>query len=155
MVSLLVLAAVPAALALPAQVPDTSLAALVNHLRQTELRSGGWRDSLVWQPSDSVTASFLDATGVAAHDRVLPLGTTHVRCPGSTDAAGRPLAQPVGYAVRVQVRRHGADSATVEVAVGCDFLYQGQPRGFAQGKRWDAVKGADGWHVALRKEWIT
>ena len=149
------LAVTPVAVMLATQTPDTSLATLVNHLRQTELRSGGWRHTMVWQPHDSLTADFLRATGSSPHETILPVGSTRVPCPGSSDATGTPIRPPVGYTVRVQITAHGTDSAMVQIDLGGTFVYQGRSRGFSQGKLWEAVKGSDGWRVALRNEWIT
>jgi hypothetical protein len=151
MVHIVLLSLISAAMALAPQTPDTSLATLLNQLRETGLHGGGWRDTLVWQPQDAGTAQLLRSTGVRAHDVILPVGTAPLTCPGSTDATGAQFAQTV----RARVRLHGVDSATVELVVGCDFTYRGTVRTFSEGKLWEARKGPDGWDVALRRQWIT
>ena len=138
-----------------AQTVDSSLVALVEHLRESELRAGGWRDTLAWQPQDSTSADLLRLMTVRAHDTVLPLSDVRLRCPGGTDRSGAQVPQPVGYTLHLEIRSRASDSATVRIWVACEFMHRGRGHGFAQDKTWEAVKRRDGWHARLVRMGVT
>jgi hypothetical protein len=138
-----------------AQTLDSSFVALVASLR-AELHGGGVRDTMVWVPRDSVSAHWLRLTASGTHDALLPVGDDRPQCPGNTDASGARFPQPVGYHFRVRILTHGADSATVQLEVGCSFSYLGRhPRGFLEFRIWDAAKAGDRWAARLVRMGVT
>jgi hypothetical protein len=141
---------------LAAQSPDTALTSLITQLLQSEFRGGGWRDTLVWQPRDSVSSDLIRRLTLQQHDTVLAVGRDAVECPGSTNSAGVQLPQPTGYTLRARAIFRGLDSATVDLQVSCRFTYRGDAHAFAQQAIWEVAKGRNGWRVVrLLAESIT
>ena len=130
-----------------AQVSDSSLVALAGRLLRTELRGGGWRDTLLWRPTDSASAEFLQGVTLGPHEELSRLGNATPECPGSTDATGAAFKQPVGYAVRAFMRRWTNDSVMVALSVSCQFTYSGRAHSFMESASWEVVRAAKVWRV--------
>ena len=130
-----------------AQTPDSSITQLLGHLLRSQLRSAGWRDTLVWQPSDSASSTLLRRLKLGPHDTIVPAGSQTMHCPGSTDSSWTAFAQPVGYVVYAQIRLRDRNSAFVDVGVSCQDSFRGRRRGFMQKKSWLVAKGRNGQRV--------
>ena len=130
-----------------AQVSDSSLVELAGRLLRTQLRGGGWRDTLSWQPTDSASAEFLRQLKLGPTEHLSSIGRSRPDCPGSTDARGATYKQPVGYEVRAFMRRWTADSVMVALSVSCQFTYLGRPNGFLESASWEVVRAAKVWRV--------
>jgi hypothetical protein len=129
------------------QSADTSVHRLVNRLLFRELRGGGWRDSLTWQPQDSSSARLLKTFRFRWTDNVLPPGDHLLECPASTDSSKGQLPQPVGYTVLVRVDPAGHDSATVHLALSCRFSYHGKRSLSIETGTWLVARSSSGWRV--------
>ena len=132
---------------LAGQTPHSSLTQVIGHLLRTQLRGGGWRDTLVWQPYDSVSSVLLHRIKLGPYDSRVPAGSQTMHCPGSTDSSWTAYSQPVGYVVHAQVRFRTPYSATVDLGLACQFVFNGQRRGFGQGKHWEVVRVRNRWQV--------
>jgi hypothetical protein len=141
---------------LAAQSRDSSLTGLLGHLLRSELRGGGWRDTLVWEPYDSMSSDLLHRFKLGPRDTLLPAGSRSLQCPGSTDSSWTAFAQPVGYVVHARVRFHTRDSATVDLGLTCRFIFRGRAHGFAETASWEVTKAMNGsWVARLLNRSIT
>ena len=141
---------------LAAQTPDSSLARLLGHLLRSELRGGGWRDTVVWQPYDSASRDLLRGFNLGPSHTVGPIGNRTLDCPGSTDSSWTAFAQPVGYTVNASARFRTPDSAIVDLAVTCRFTFRGRGHYFAEAASWEVVKSVSGsWVARLLSKSIT
>lgn len=142
----------PAAATIPPP-PDDGLGEVLRTLVIDSLVSGGRRPGQLYVAADAASDTLLRAAGIAVVRRA---DASELACPSSTDVAGRPTPDPVGYLVQVRRTTPASGTLHLEVGVSCSFVYRGKARRFGQGGTWELRRVGGRWHIlALLNDWIT
>jgi len=152
LIALLLLLAFPTGLS----AQDSTLGEIVQRVLSSQLVSGGRRDTLVWEASDSTTLVILREAELPPNYSLRARPENDIQCPGGTDRRKALLQQPVGYTVSVEVRSDSVGRSLLEVRVSCTFTYLGGAHGFAEGGRWVVTRRGGRWILGEQLEhWIT
>jgi hypothetical protein len=133
---------------------DSTLGSLVPPLLRSQLVGGGYRDTIIWQASDSETFAILRDVKLHANEVLRPPASTRFQCPGGTDLRGAPLRQPVGYSIQVEVGPDSGGNLTLDVWVSCTFTYRGRPNFFAERAKWSLTRRDGRWILGPELEHV-
>ncbi len=132
--------------AAPVRTQQGSVADLTAQLLP-ELKGGGWRDSLVWQASDSTSFGVMQKIRWPNGDRIRTQSAYPLECPGGTDATGRAIARPVGYILQIATDTAPGESLLLNLEVRCQFTFRGRPHAFLQTQTWLLARAKQAWKV--------